>query len=155
MGNTEIEDALQELDRLTQEEARTASAELLKITHSVDGKVMGVDDRVKCVNDNVQEVGNKVQVVDIKIDQANRSSSPNFPLRSGHPDTFIGNQLRDSLLRWLSPPDPSINHNIACKVHHHGSAQWFFQGSIFNQWKPTGSFLWLQGKRAFLHPFTV
>jgi hypothetical protein len=201
MGNTEIEDALQELDRLTQEEARVASAELLKIAHSVDGKVMGVDDRVKCVDervqevggdvqdvgkkvedvdnkvqgivqdvhdemqgiddkvqgidDNLQEVGNKVQVVDIKIDQANRSSSPNFPLRSGHPDTSTGNQLRDSLLRWLSPPDPSINHNIACKAHHHGTAQWFFQGSIFNQWKSTGSFLWLHGKRAFLHPFTV
>ena len=37
MGNTEIEDMLQELDKLTQEEARMASAELLKITHSVDG----------------------------------------------------------------------------------------------------------------------
>ena len=194
MGDTEIEDALQELDRLTQEEARMASAELLKIAYSVDGKVTGVDDRVKCVDervqevggdvqdvgkkvedvdnkvqgivqdvhdemqgitDNVQDVGNKVQVVDIKIDQANRSSSPNFPLRSGHPDAFTGNQLRDSLLRWLSPPDPSINHNIACKAHHHGSAQWFFQGSIFNQWKSTGSFLWLHGKRVSLHPFTV
>ena len=217
-GNTEIEDALQELDRLTQEEARMASAELLKIAHSIDGNVMGVDDRVKGVDervqevggdvqdvgkkvedvdsrmqgiggdvkdmsnkvqdvheemqgihdkmqnvhdkvqgidDNVHDVGNKVQVVDIKIDQANRLSSPNFPLRSGHPDTFTGNQLRDSLLRWLSPPDPSINHNIACKAHHHGSAQWFFRGSIFNQWKSTGSFLWLHGKRAFLHPFTA
>jgi len=71
-----------------------ASAELLKMTHSVDGKVMGVDDRVKGVEgkmhdvrddvqdvrDDVQGVGNKVQDVrgdvrdvDGKLDQASRS----------------------------------------------------------------------------------
>jgi len=205
MGNTEIEDALQELDRLTQEEARMASAELLKIAHRIDGNVMGVDDRVKGVDErvkgvdervegvdervqevgsDVQDVGKKVedvdnrmqdiggdvkdmsnkvqdvhdevQGIDDKLEEVNRSSSLTFPLlRSGHPDTSTGNQLRDSLRQWLSPPDPSINHNIACKAHHHGTAQWFFQGSIFNQWKSTGSFLWLHGKRAFLHPFTV
>jgi hypothetical protein len=48
-GNRDIEDSLERLDKLTQEEARMASAELLKMTHSVDGKVMGVDDRVKGV----------------------------------------------------------------------------------------------------------
>jgi len=197
-GNTEIEDALQELDKLTQEEARMATAELLKIAHSIDGNVMGVDDRVKGVDgrvkgvdERVQEVGgdvqdvgkkvedvddrmqdiggdvkdmsnkvqdvhDEVQGIDDKLEEVNRSSSLTFPLlRSGHPDTSTGNQLRDSLLRWLSPPDPSINHNIARKAHHNGTAQWFFQGGIFNQWKTTGSFLWLHGKRAFLHPFTV
>jgi len=50
IGNTEIEDALKELDRLTQEEAQMASAEHLKITHSVDVKVMGVDDKLVQVN---------------------------------------------------------------------------------------------------------
>jgi uncharacterized protein YoxC len=50
-----------------------ASAELLKMTHSVDGKVMGVDDRVKYVEgkmqdvrDDVQGVCNKVQ--DVRVD---------------------------------------------------------------------------------------
>jgi hypothetical protein len=77
-----------------------ASAELLKMTRSVDGKVMGVDDRVKRVEgkvedvgvnvravDNrvqdvgrdvrgdVQDVGNKVQGIDDKLDQVNRSLS--------------------------------------------------------------------------------
>ncbi|KAI0263498.1 hypothetical protein BGY98DRAFT_1192421 [Russula aff. rugulosa BPL654] len=33
VGNTDIEDSLERLDRLTQEEARMASAELLKVTH--------------------------------------------------------------------------------------------------------------------------
>jgi hypothetical protein len=58
-GNRDIEDSLERLDKLTQEEARMASAELLKMTQSVDGKVMGVDDRVKGVDD--------------KLDQTNRS----------------------------------------------------------------------------------
>jgi methyl-accepting chemotaxis protein len=90
-GNREIESSLERLDKLTQEEARMASAELLKMTHSVDGKVMGVDDRVKGVEGKMQDVrgdmrdvGDKVQDVDdrvqdigkdisIKLDQANRS----------------------------------------------------------------------------------
>ena len=35
MGNTDIEDALKRLDKLTQEEVRMATAQLLKITHDV------------------------------------------------------------------------------------------------------------------------
>ena len=63
---------------------------------------------------------------------------------------FSGNLLRDNLLRWLSPSDPSTNHNIASKAHHDGTAQWFFQGHIFNDWKSVGSFLWVHGKREYL-----
>ena len=67
------------------------------------------------------------------------------------PETsFTGNQIRDDLLRWLSPPDPSTNHNIARKAHHNGTTRWFFQGSIFNQWKSNGSLLWVHGKRVLI-----
>ena len=88
MGRTDIEDALKRLDRLTQEEARMASAQLLKVTNTidkgvrgiadnvvvVDNRVAGVDDRVKEVNDQVKEVndqvksvGDVVQAIDDKI----------------------------------------------------------------------------------------
>ena len=63
IGNTEIEDSLNRLDRLTLEEALMASAELLKVTHGVDGKVMVVDDRVKGVEGKVQDVHSDVQDV--------------------------------------------------------------------------------------------
>jgi hypothetical protein len=43
-GKTEMEDALKRLDRLTQEEARMAAAENLKLTHTVDKRVEGVAD---------------------------------------------------------------------------------------------------------------
>jgi uncharacterized protein YoxC len=66
-GNRDIEDSLERLDKLTQEEARMASAELLKMTHSVDGKVMGVNDRVKGVEGKMQDVRDDVQGVDNKV----------------------------------------------------------------------------------------
>ena len=65
-----LEDALKKLDRLTQEEARMAHAEVLRITHDirdgvdiVDGKVEEVDDKVGVVSDKVQCIDDKVQVV--------------------------------------------------------------------------------------------
>ena len=73
MGNRDIEDSLERLDKLTQEEARMASAEQLRITHGVDGKVMGVDDRVKGVEGKMQDIRDNVQDVDDKLDHANRS----------------------------------------------------------------------------------
>jgi hypothetical protein len=59
------------------------------------------------------------------------------------------NQLRQDLRKWLSPPDPSINHNIACNAHHKGTATWFFKGTIYKEWKSSSnSLLWIHGKRA-------
>ena len=82
------------------------------------------------------------------VDEVKRLSSPNLisfdydalPILSGI-------QLRENIHRWLSPPDPSTNHNIACGTHHKKTATWFFQGSIFQDWKSTGSLLWIHGKR--------
>jgi hypothetical protein len=71
------------------------------------------------------------------------------PHHSDRSNNITGNQLIDSLLRWLSPRDPSTNHNIASKAHYNGTAEWFFRGTIFSKWKSTGSFLWIHGKRAF------
>jgi hypothetical protein len=52
-GRTDIEDALQRLEKLTQEEARMATVEGLKATH-------GIDNKVEVVNDRVKDVGNKL-----------------------------------------------------------------------------------------------
>ena len=88
IGRTEIEDALKRLDKLTQEEARMAAAQNLKVTHTVDkrveevadtvaaidyrvagvdDRVAGVDDRVACVNDRVVTVDERVRVIDDKV----------------------------------------------------------------------------------------
>jgi hypothetical protein len=80
-GNNDIDDALKRLDRLTQEEARMASAQLLKITNAIDSEVReiaedvlvvvdgvaGVDVRVASVDDRVKDVDDKVKAVDDKL----------------------------------------------------------------------------------------
>jgi hypothetical protein len=49
LGKTEIEDALKRLDKLTYEEARMATAQILKVVHSVDDKITKVNENVKVV----------------------------------------------------------------------------------------------------------
>ena len=47
MGNRDVEDSLERLDKLTQEEARMASAQQLKMTRRVDYRLRGVGNMVK------------------------------------------------------------------------------------------------------------
>ena len=65
-----MEDALKRLDKLTQEEARMATAQVLKVTHNVEegvrgvaDKVVGVDDRVANVNDRVTTIIEGAQII--------------------------------------------------------------------------------------------
>jgi hypothetical protein len=60
IGRTDMEDALKRLDKLTQEEARMATAEVLRVTHTIDERVLAVDNRVASVDDKVEEVINGV-----------------------------------------------------------------------------------------------
>jgi hypothetical protein len=204
IGKTDIEDALKRLDKLTNEEVRMVTAQVLEATHAVDdrvgrvgdgvldvsNKVAGVDDRVARVDERVAGVDERVagvdeyvKVIDDKV--AVVIDGAQLPLISqqqnifnddvfrgkrdkgshGSSETFVvfflryhwcsnstiltGNQLRHDLRKWLSPSDPSINHNIACGAHRKQRAEWFFQGSIFTKWKSDGSLLWLHGKRTF------
>ncbi|KAF8494392.1 hypothetical protein F5888DRAFT_655820 [Russula emetica] len=170
--NNDIEDALKRLDRLTQEEARMASAQLLKITNAIDSevreiadnvlvvddrvagvddRVAGVDERVAGVDDRVKDVDDKVNAVDDKlvavIDDGKEARGV-IQQTADSVDQVKRNQLRRDVRRWLSPPDPSTNHNIACNAHCEGTATWFFRGSIYQDWKSTDSepLLWIYGK---------
>ena len=67
VGRTDMEDALKKLDKLTIEEARMATAQTLKATHAVDGRVRGVDDKVLEVKIRVAGVDNKVAGVDKRV----------------------------------------------------------------------------------------
>jgi hypothetical protein len=58
---------LKRLDKLTQEEARMATAQNLKVTHAVDDRVLGVDDRVAGVDDKVASIDNRVASVDDRV----------------------------------------------------------------------------------------
>ncbi|KAI0272000.1 hypothetical protein BGY98DRAFT_179960 [Russula aff. rugulosa BPL654] len=137
IGRTDMEDALKKLDKLTQEEAWMGIAQNLKATHTVGESVRRVADDVVAIDNRVANVNSRVRVVDDKVTEV---------IRDGR--EIKRNQLRDSVHKWLSPPDPSTNHNIACGTRHKKLASWFFDGSIFQDWKSTGSLLWVHGKRS-------
>jgi hypothetical protein len=65
---------------------------------------------------------------------------------------LAGDKLERNVRKWLSPPDPWKNHNIACELHREGTAAWFLQGDTFSQWKAStpSSHLWIHGKRQLL-----
>jgi hypothetical protein len=67
IGNNDIEDALKRLDRLTQEEARMASAQLLKITNAIDSEVREIADNVLFIDDRVAGVDERVVGVDERL----------------------------------------------------------------------------------------
>ena len=65
VGRTDIKDALKRLDKLTQEEARMATAQVLKVAHTVDNRVAGIDNRVAGIDNRVKVVNDKVaEVID-------------------------------------------------------------------------------------------
>ena len=73
IGNNEIEDALKRLDRLTQEEARMAAAQLLKVTNTIDNRVEGIADNVLVVDNRLVGVDDRMKDVHDDVDQIKRS----------------------------------------------------------------------------------
>ncbi|KAN0126398.1 hypothetical protein V8E52_000038, partial [Russula decolorans] len=143
IGNNDIENALKRLDRLTQEEARMASAQLLEITNAINGEVRGIADNVLVVDDRVAGVGDQVAGVDERVAVVDgRVACVDDRVKD------VDDKVKADLRRWLSPPDPSTNHKIACRAHHKGTATWFFERRTYNEWKSTGSdsLLWIHGK---------
>jgi len=165
-------------DRVARIDDRVAGVE--DKVKAVENRVAGVDERVRTVGDNVAVVIKGAQIISSQstemlfnpyqpdghetrivmqqaandVDQVNRLSFSNRIDISCVGSTIrAGNQLWQHLRTWLSPPDPYTNHNIACNVHHEGTATWLFQESTFRDWKSTSSLLWLYGKRTFLYRF--
>jgi hypothetical protein len=56
LGRTDIEDALTRLDKLTHDEALMATAQVLKLAHTIDDKVTNIDGKVSGIDDNVKAV---------------------------------------------------------------------------------------------------
>ena len=71
MGKNDIEDALKKLDRLTQEEAVMAAAQLLKVANRIDNSVEGIADNVLVVENRVANVDDRVAGVDEHVASVN------------------------------------------------------------------------------------
>jgi hypothetical protein len=56
------------------------------------------------------------------------------------------NEHWQNIHQWLSPPDPSSNHNTACSKRQLTTGAWFLESEEFGKWKlGSNSFLWLHG----------
>ena len=64
VGRKDVENALQRLDKLTQEEVRMAAVEALAITRNIDDKVNGVNKKLEGVDERVQDVDGRVKGVE-------------------------------------------------------------------------------------------
>jgi hypothetical protein len=67
IGRTDLDDGLKRLDKLTQEEARMATAEVLRTTHAIEERVTGVGEQVVVIDDRVAGVDNRVAGVDNRV----------------------------------------------------------------------------------------
>ena len=122
-GINKLDGGLKRLDKMTNEEARMATAEMMRIAHDIKKTVKSVE----------------------------RSSSVlSLPRSRTESYTITGTQLRESLRKWQSPSDPSTNHNFACERQHGQTTEWLCKGDIFRKWKAAGSLLWIHGKRMLL-----
>ena len=64
IGKKDVEGALKKLDRLTQEEARMAAAQLLKVANTIDNRVEGIADNVLVVDNRLVGVDERINDVD-------------------------------------------------------------------------------------------
>jgi hypothetical protein len=62
-----LEDGLKNLDKMTNEEALMANAEVLRLSQTIDKKVDVVDERVQGVGGQVNNVDKKVEVVEERV----------------------------------------------------------------------------------------
>ena len=53
-GITKLEDGLKRLDKMTNEEARMANAETMRVAHGIDEKVEAVDEKVQTIIDGAE-----------------------------------------------------------------------------------------------------
>ena len=64
---------------------------------------------------------------------------------------FLADERRQKIYQWLSSPDPSSNHNAACKKRHPTTGVWFVSSDQFEEWKTSSnSFFWLHGIRKYM-----
>ncbi|KAH9985686.1 hypothetical protein BJV77DRAFT_1152736 [Russula vinacea] len=169
MGRTEVEDALDRLDTLTKEETSMAVTRNLEVTHRVNGNVMAVKGTVHNIDGNVEAIKEVIRVVNDSVEDVisnvdgnikgtkelaeniddnvkatkalTEDVGDNVEVIQGIARSVDHNVKRPNMLlrTWLSAPDPSINHNTACKTQHGGTATWFIQSSTFRDWKENGS----------------
>jgi len=128
LGESEIEVVLQRLDRLTQDEARITVAQTLGVVHGLVGNVKEIMEDREASMDSIR---NDLGALHRELIEMNKTRR---------------DQLQRDVKDWLSPPDPSTNHNFVLEARHGGTGAWFFKSETLKEWNARGSLLWIHGK---------
>jgi len=84
------------------------------------------------------------------MNKLRRQLFPNLAIAAWNDwDCPAGDKLQKDILRWLSPPDPWKNYNIARASRYGKTGAWFVDGNTLSEWKASGSssLLFIHGKR--------
>jgi hypothetical protein len=103
---------LKRLDKLTQEEAKMATAEVLKITRGMDSNMKVMDNNVKVMDNNVKVMDNNVKVL---IDGAQLDLSSHSGPYSKLPD---GKEARGAMQQ--EKRSSNFNLPLFCLMLSHG-----------------------------------
>ncbi|KAH9046112.1 hypothetical protein EDB84DRAFT_1558561 [Lactarius hengduanensis] len=128
LGDSEIENILRRLDRLTKDEAHMTDAHILEVVHGLMNNMKVVMDGGEASVAAIRETLVTMQDALNEINKINRD------------------RLHEQSRSWFSPPDPSENHVIARGDIRDGSAVWFTRSSSFKEWNAKGCLLWIRGK---------
>ncbi|KAK0262647.1 hypothetical protein LTS09_003361 [Friedmanniomyces endolithicus] len=88
------------------------------------------------------ELWRVLENIDVKVDEVLATG------RSTHVmiERSTADAQRDKTHQWLSPPDPSMNHNKALQQRHAGTGLWFVKHETFSSFKDGKvPILWLHG----------
>ncbi|KAI0286240.1 hypothetical protein BC826DRAFT_1178858 [Russula brevipes] len=133
VGRTDVENGLQRNLEITHRVDVNVKANM-EFNHHVVHKVTALEGVVDDVLSNANMIREGVRNVNDNV--TSMKHAMNGAQR---------NQLREKLMAWLAPPDPSINHNTACGTQHEGTASWFLESDTFDEWKQNDSVLWIRG----------
>ena len=93
----------------------------------------------------------KVVIPRMTSNLRDQSRSPSASSVSSKGSTTLQwDQIKEEIVQWLKPPDPSTNYDMARRIRHKGTAEWFLRGNIFEKWKSEGSLFWVHGMRTFI-----
>ncbi|WPA97796.1 uncharacterized protein RHO25_002407 [Cercospora beticola] len=112
--------------------AVAAAAWAKELLFNIAPSQVEAEKRIQETLHNIEKIGNQVQA-DI---QATR-----------HVVTAqLGDHQEQQIDKWLSPPDPSTNYNIATDLRHPNTGRWFLDSDEYIIWKANPSApLWLNG----------
>jgi len=99
---------------------------------------------------DAEHIKRELRRVVVHVDDQECSSPHSSPvIGHGASACLTGNQLRNDLATWLSPPDPFINYNTASDARYGATGVWITKMTEFKNWKESTSLLWVYGKRTF------